>query len=241
MTGETSDSRLFPPARPVVVISCAVFQHLLEEMLPQNFSVQVTFLDYGLHLVPNNLRATVQQAIDSINEPSFVVLGYGLCGNGLNDIRAGDHTLLVPRADDCISILMGSYDRYLREFNDNPGTYYLTKGWLESGSDPLKEYHKLREKYDPETAEWLMDEQYRNYKRLVFIAHTREDLETYRPRAREVAKYCQRWGMQYSELVGSDAYVAGLVNAISTVKKSNDDFLLVPPGGTLQQNQFMRI
>lgn len=241
MLTESSDSRLAPPGRPVVVISCAVFQHLLEQLLPQEFSVQVTFLDYGLHLVPNNLRATVQEAIDSIDAPSLVVLGYGLCGNGLNGIRAGNHTLLVPRADDCISILMGSYDRYLREFNSNPGTYYLTKGWLESGSDPLKEYHDLREKYGPETAEWLMDEQYQHYKRLVFIAHTKEDLETYRPRAKEVAEYCQRWDMQYSELVGSDAYVAGLVSAISTVKESDEDFLLVPPGGTLRQNQFIRI
>ena len=226
---------------PVAVISCAVFQHLLEDMLPQELTVDVTFLDYGLHLIPKNLRATVQKTINSVADPSLIVLGYGLCGNGLNGIEAGQHTLLVPRADDCISILMGSYDTYLKEFNDNPGTYYLTKGWLESGSDPLKEYQNMVEKYGAETAEWLMDEQYQNYKRLVLIAHTQEDLEVYRPRAREVATYCERWGMQYSELVGSDAYVGGLVKAITTVQESNDDFLLIPPGGTLRQNQFLRL
>ncbi len=228
-------------SQPVAVISCAVFQHLLEELLPQELAAEVSFLDYGLHLVPKNLRATVQKTINSVSEPSLIVLGYGLCGNGLNGIEAGQHTLLVPRADDCISILMGSYDTYLREFQNNPGTYYLTKGWLESGSDPLKEYHKMVEKYGAETAEWLMNEQYQNYKRLVLIAHTQEDLEAYRPRAREVATYCERWGMQYSELVGSDAYVGGLVNAITTVHESNEDFLLIPPGGTLRQSQFVRL
>lgn len=226
---------------PVVVISCAVFQHLLEEMLAEELGADVTFLDYGLHLVPKNLKATVQESINSVDKPSLIVLGYGLCGNGLHDIEAGPHTLLVPRTDDCISILMGSYETYVNEFQNNPGTYYLTKGWLESGSDPLKEYHNLVEKYGSETAEWLMDEQYRNYKRLVLIAHNQEDLISYRPRALEVAKYCERWGMEYSELLGSDAYVSGLVKAISTLEKSNDDFLVIPPGGQIQQSQFIRL
>jgi len=226
--------------QPVVVISCAVFQHLLEEMLPQELDAAVTFLDYGLHVVPKNLRATVQKTIDSVPEPSLIVLGYGLCGNGLNGIKAGEHTLLVSRADDCISILMGSYDKYLEQFNGNPGTYYLTKGWLESGSDPLQEYHNMLEKYGAETAAWLMDEQYQHYKKLVLIAHTQEDLDKYRPRALQVAKYCERWGMQYGELLGSDTYVGGLVKAITTVKESNEDFLLISPGGTLQQSQFLR-
>ena len=135
-------------SQPIAIISCAVFQHLLEEMLPEGLDTEIVFLDYGLHLIPKNLKATVQKTIDSVSQPSLIVLGYGLCGNGLNGIEAGPHTLLVPRADDCISILMGSYDAYLKEFNGNPGTYYLTKGWLESGSDPLKEYHNMVEKYD---------------------------------------------------------------------------------------------
>lgn len=227
--------------QPIVVISCAVFQHLFEEMLPKEHSADVTFLDYGLHAVPKNLRATVQKTVDSVSEPSLIVLGYGLCGNGLNGIEAGRHTLLIPRADDCISILMGSYDTYLQEFNNNPGTYYLTKGWLELGTDPLTEYHNMVDKYGAETAEWLMDEQYEHYRKLVLIAHTQEELEKYRPRALEVAKYCERWEMQYSELVGSDAYVAGLIQAITSVQESNDDFLLVPPGGSLKQNQFFRL
>jgi len=225
----------------VVIISCAVFQHLLEDMLPEELSAEVTFLDYGLHLVPKNLTATVQKTIDSVHEPSLIVLGYGLCGNGLKGIEAGQHSLLVPRADDCISILMGSYDTYMKEFNGNPGTYYLTKGWLESGSDPLKEYHNMVEKYGAETAEWLMNEQYQNYKRLVLIAHTQEDLEAYRPRAKEVAKYCEQWGMQYSEMVGSDAYIGGLVQAITALQESNDDYLMIPPGGSIKQSQFIRL
>jgi hypothetical protein len=226
---------------PIVVIACKVFQGMLERFLPSDLANQVTFLDYGLHEFPKKLTKALQEQIDSVEEPSRILLGYGLCGNGLRGIQAGQHTLIIPRADDCIAIFLGSYQAYLREFNDNPGTYYLTKGWLESGSDPLKESHEMIEKYGVETGEWIMDQQYQHYRRLVLVAHTQEDLETYRPRAQEVAEYCQRWDMKYEEVLGSDAYIRKLVGAASTLNDSNEEFLVIPPAGVIQQDQFLRI
>ena len=196
---------------PVVLIACKVFQSLLAERMPPGLFEQVTFMDYGLHRVPSNLTWSVQEVIDNIEQPSLVVLGYGLCGNGLNGIKAGPHTLLVPRADDCIAILLGSYKKYIQEFEAHPGTYYLTKGWLESGSNPLQEYQEYREKYGEESAGWIMDQQYQHYERLVFVAHNQEDLEKYRPQAQEVAAYCKRWDMRYEEILGSDIYVRRLI------------------------------
>ncbi len=132
---------------PIVGISCKVFEGLIDRFLPSELADQITFLDYGLHRVPQKLTWAVQSQIDEIETPSLILLGYGLCGNGLDGIKAGKHTLLVPRTDDCIAILLGSYSRYMEEFTGEPGTYYLTKGWLESGSDPLKEYKEVSEKY----------------------------------------------------------------------------------------------
>jgi len=227
--------------RPVVVIACKVFQDLLERLLTFDVAGRITFLDYGLHRFPKVLSQTVQEQIDGIQEPSRILLGYGLCGNGLHGIQAERHTLIIPRADDCIAILLGSYEAYCREFSENPGTYYLTKGWLESGSDPLKEYHEAVEKYGAENAEWIMDQQYMNYTRLVFVAHTREDLETYRPRALEVAEYCKRWGMKYEEVHGSEAYIRNLVQAVTTLSESDEQFLVIPPGESIEQSQFLRM
>jgi hypothetical protein len=213
---------------------------MLEELLPKDLVRQITFMDYGLHRVPGKMTWTLQDAIDEIEEPSLVVLGYGLCGNGLNGIKAGKHTLLVPRTDDCIAMLLGSRQAYIREFEAVPGTYYLSKGWLESGSHPLKEYHEYKEKYGPAEAEWLMDQQYQHYKRLVLVAHSQADLDRYRPQAEEVARYCERWGMRYEEILGSDDYVRRLVEAAASLDKADGDFLVIPPGGEISQNQFIR-
>lgn len=224
---------------PLVVIACRVFKGLLDNHLPADVVDRIEFLDYGLHRVPAKLTLAVQEQIDALEEPSLVVLGYGLCGNGLNGIRAREHTLLISRADDCIAILLGSYRRYIEEFESTPGTYYLTKGWLESGSNPLSEFEEYRERFGDEEAQWLMDQQYQHYERLVLVAHSQEDLETYRPQAKEVAAYCERWDMRYEEILGSEAYVRRLAEIAQSPERADGEFIVVPPGGEIKQKQFI--
>jgi len=225
---------------PVFFIACKVFEHLIERYLPPDLVGKVTFLDYGLHEFPRNLKKTLQESIDHIDTPSLIVLGYGLCGNGLHGIRSGKHILLAPRTDDCIAILYGSYTAYRKQFDEAPGTYYLSKGWLESGSNPLDEYQQYIDRYGQSQADWIMDQLYQHYKRLVFVAHQQSDLEQYRPKALEVAEYCQRWGMEYEEILGSDHFVRKLVEISMALDKADGDFIVVPPGGTLDQRQFLR-
>lgn len=225
---------------PIVIISCRVFQHWLEQLLPKDFNPPITYYDYGLHAVPKNLRQTIQQAIDSVEQPSLIMLGYGLCGKGLDQIQAGKHSLLIPRTDDCIAIMLGSYQAYRREIEKEPGTYYLSKGWLEAGTNPLEQSRAYEKKYDAETTAYLMDTQYRHYRRLMMVARDQQELEAYRLQAQEVAEYCARWGMRYEEIFGADDYLQQLIETAIGLTQVSDDFLLVSPGGTLTHAQFMR-
>lgn len=225
--------------RPIVIIACQVFQEMLAKVLPSDLAAQITYLDYGLHRTPRKIVSSVQQLLDELETPSLVILGYGLCGNGISGIQARHHTLLVPRADDCITMLLGSRQRYYQEFAKEPGTYWLSKGWLESGSHPLKEYEEYREKYGEEDALWLLDQQYQHYKRLVLVAHTQEDLNHYRTQAQEVAEFCQRWDMRYEEILGTDDFIHKLVQVAQDLKKADNEFVIIPPGGEIRIDQFM--
>ncbi len=207
----------------------------------RDVKVPTTFMEYGFHRTPQLMTPALQEEVDRIAEPSTILVGYGLCGNGLAGLKARQHTLIVPRADDCITMLLGSYQRYIEEFTAEPGTYYLTKGWLESGSHPLKEYREYVEKYDQETAEWLIDEQYKNYKRIVLVAPNQEELETYRGQAREVADFCAaRWGYRYEERIGSEDFIGKLIELGPLLKASTDEFLVIPPGGEVKPEMFWR-
>ena len=225
---------------PLVILACRVLQSLMEPYL-REAAIPATFLEYGLHRTPSLMVAALQEEIDRLAEPSIILLGYGLCGNSVVGLKAQQHTLIVPRADDCITLLLGSYQRYLEEFSAEPGTYYLTKGWLESGSHPLKEYRDLVEKYDPASADWILDEQYRNYRRLVLVAPSQAELDAYRHQALEVAVFCAgRWGFRYEERIGSDEFIKQLVTEAHRLRESTDDFLVIPPGGEIKQEMFWR-
>ena len=223
---------------PIVVIACEIFEDMLKQHLPEGVTEQVTFLEYGLHRVPNKIANTVQMHLDDLPTPSLVVLSYGLCGNGIKGIRAGVHTLLVPRMDDCIAMLLGSRSAYLREFSTVPGTYWLSKGWLESGSHPLKEHEEYSEKYGSEDAEWLMDTQYQHYERLVLVTHTQDDMNRYRSQAQAMAEFCQRWDFSYEEILGSDRFVKRLAEVAQDMNKTDKEFVIIPPGGEIRMEQF---
>jgi hypothetical protein len=228
--------------KPVVILACQVMQSLIQPHMPKREDIPTVYMDYGLHVRPEKMAPTLQEQLDALPEPSLVLVGYGLCGNGLNGLKAGPHTLIIPRADDCIAILLGSYQAYIQAFREEPGTYYLTKGWLESGSDPLKEYRQYVDRYGADNADSLIDMMYGRYKRLCFVAHTQADLDEYRTQAMEVAQFCaQRWDMSYHERIGSDGLIRRLLEAPHRPGNLGDDFVVIPPGGTVEQKMFIRM
>jgi hypothetical protein len=97
----------------------------------------------------------------------------------------------------------------------------------------------MEAKYGPQQAEWLMDQQYRNYKRLAFVAHRQADLEQYRAQAQEVAAYCSRWGMAYQEILGTDDFIHKLGQVAGDLAQADASFIIVPPGGQLSQGQYL--
>ncbi len=223
--------------KPLVIVSCKVFEGSLRQWLADT---PATFLDYALHDVSKKLTAALQAALDQITEPSLVLMGYGLCGNGLHGLKAGIHTLVIPRVDDCIALFLGSRDAYHAQFAKTPGTYYLSKGWLEAAVDPMASYEKYVAKYGQEQADYIFDTMYHNYRRLAFVAQSQEDLDRYGPRARAVGEFCRaRLGMTYEEIVGSDAYLHSLATAPEDLPDLGPDFLIIPPGGVVTQAMFM--
>jgi hypothetical protein len=46
--------------------------------------------------------------------------------------------------------------------------------------------------------------------------------------------------MRYEEILGSDHYVRRLVEIAGDLSKADGEFLIVPPGGVIQQAQFIR-
>ena len=225
------------------MIACAVLRDVLDRR--KDADVSVVFMDYGLHLTPKKMCGEIQSRIDALKSPHRILIGFGLCGNGLVGLKAGRHTLIIPRVDDCISLFLGSRDEYLRAFEAEPGTYYLTPGWLECGGEPRAEYLKCCEQFGPDKADFVTDSMYRRYRKVCFIALTPEDLGRYRPLALQVADFCrQRWGWQYEERIGSDALIRRLLDFARADRgiaspQDSGEYVIIGPGGEVRMKQFM--
>lgn len=212
-----------------LILACAT---VIEEMLPlippkMNFKV----LDFGLHVNPDQLRHVLQNEIDTSGRQfDTIILGYGLCSQAIIGIKATHCTLVVPRVDDCIAIFLGSGAVYQQQFKSEPGTYYLTKGWIKVGDSPFAEYEQILKKQGKERADRIMRLMLNNYTRLALINTGQYEMDYYRDYAQKTAN---RFGLRYEEIIGSTTLIEKMIAG-----HWDDEFIVVPPGGTIQFHQF---
>ncbi len=213
-----------------LVLACAT---VIEEMLPfLPPGIHHEVFDFGLHTNPARLRLALQEVIDRAGgQYETILLGYGLCSQALVGLRANGCRLVAPPVDDCIAIFLGSRRAYAQEFQKEPGTYYLTKGWIEVGDTPFSDYERTVLRHGRE----LADEVYRmmmgNYKRLALIDTGQTGMEKYRRYTQECA---DRFGLLFEEISGSDSLIRKLISG-----SWNEEFVVIEPGEAFQLSQFI--
>jgi len=195
-----------------------------------------TFFDFGLHDQPSRMGPALQERLDAITEPSTVLIGYGLCGNGVVGLEAGPHTLVLPKAHDCIGMTFGSTEAHQAEAAVHPGTYYLTRGWLGTGNDPLEEYEEYVARYGRGRADHVVDVLYSGYQRVCLVAFSAEELAEVRPLAAPVVEFFQeRFDLEYVERIGDSGFIERLMDE---GPKHAGEFVVIPPGGVVSQEMF---
>ena len=193
----------------------------------------------GLHNTPELLTKQVQEQIDTISfanyeatdaPPDYILLGYGLCSNGMIGLTSHDIPLVIPRTDDCIALFLGSQQRYLDYFNSHDGIYWYNTGWMHSAYLPNKENIEAKreqyiELYGEDNAEFLMEQEnswVQNYQYATYINNPFLDIEAHRAFTKQSAADFQ-WN--YDELDGDLSLLSDLLSGNFDPEK----FLVVPP------------
>ena len=211
------------------VLACATVLEEVLPLLPEGMGYQE--LDFGLHLNPEELKLALQDAIDKASqEADTILLGYGLCSMAVVGLRANGCTLVVPKVDDCIAIFLGSRDAYKAQASKEPGTYYLTKGWIEVSDTLLDEYQKLVERYGKALAGRMMKLMLKNYTRLAYIDTGHQDQGRYQDYAHRVA---DKFQLRYEEIKGANTLVRKLL-----LGPWDGDFVVARPGQTITYADF---
>jgi hypothetical protein len=222
------------------LISCEVlFREMCHACAHSPHRVDLEFLPKGLHdLGGKPMAAKIQEAVDCTEEGVYqaILLGYGLCGNGLDGLAARHTRLVLPRAHDCIALLMGSHDRYQAYFDGNPGTYYRSTGWLERGQGLQQLTHHtlgfdesldaLVRQYGEDNGRYLYEEMTRyraQYRKLTFIE---TGLEAGGEFVAEAAAEARDKGWSFERLPGDLAWLGRLVEGVWT----EAEFVVAEPG-----------
>jgi hypothetical protein len=219
-----------------VVIACRVmepeFTRVLSEGGQEEDRPEIIYLDQVLHRTPGKLLSLVQEKIDQVAQTaSRIVLGYGLCSNGVVGVTARQQGLIIPRCHDCIALFLGSPGRYHDHVHSKPGTYYLTPGWIAEKKDPLGIMEEQVPRYGRETARWVMEEELKHYTHIALINTGVEDMAPLRARAMENAAALNK---QYEEIPGSLDYFREILRG----PYSEEKFLRLRLGEKFTQEMF---
>lgn len=227
------------------ILACAVFARECYycAALSKNI-VDVQLLEQGLHDIgEEKMSAALQSAVDAVDKDKYdaILLAYGLCNNGIRNLHA-EIPLVVPRAHDCITLLMGSKEAYLKYFHEHPGCFFRSVGWAERAHDNLSNpesttrqmgmgtYEDYVKQYGEDNAKYLMEtlgDHLRNYSRLSYIDTGLPLGEDYQHEAKALAKE-KAW--DYLEVQGNTHLIMNLMNG----SWDDADFLVVKPGKTIQ-------
>lgn len=206
-----------------VLLACETIKNELElAMNKTGIDYPIIWVESGLHNYPDNLRERLQKELDRLNDYDYVLLAFGFCGNAVIGLRAGDFKLVVPKVDDCISLLIGSEDRR-REISNCSATYFLTKGWLDNEKNIWVEYQHSVERFGRERTEKLFKTMLNHYYRLGVIDTGAYDFDRFVERTKEIA---DTLGLELFSIDGKLDYFKKLLIG----PYDDRDFLVVHPG-----------
>ena len=88
-----------------VIVACRTLQEELSLAMKNTACKHpVEFIESGLHDRPKKLASVVQELLDTISAER-VLLCLGQCGNSMVGIQARQFEMILPKVDDCLSLL----------------------------------------------------------------------------------------------------------------------------------------
>ena len=237
------------------LISCEIlYREICFLVARSRNQIDVEFLPKGLHDLGAPKMLHELQRVSGRGR-SGPVLGHSprlrAVRHGNRRIEAPQVPIVVPRAHDCITLFLGSKERYLDYFHNHPGVYFRTTGWIERGENLVQlagnvsiheqlggqmSYEDMIAKYGEENARYIWDQladYTKYYSQLTFIETGIEPDGSFEETARKEA---ERRAWSFEKITGNLSLLERLIQG----QWDESDFLVVPPGSRIARDTTSR-
>ena len=227
-----------------VIIACRTLEDEIE-LAKKNTGVDypVIYIESGLHERPKKLAEAIKDTFEEVDAeqkskaskgkktaPLRVLMALGQCGNSMTGIAAGNFELIMPKVDDCLSLLIGS-NKEKAELNLRDKAFFLTMGWLRGESTIMSQYKQSVEKYGEDTALSIMEMMYEHYETLGLIDTGAAPIDKLQEETAEIAELL---GLKRKVYKGSISYVEELL----TGPWPKERFITKHPGEAITEQDF---
>lgn len=219
-------------SRKTIMIACRMIEDELNDAIERHgIDMEIIWMERGYHDDPDDLRNAVAEQIIVAEERGAeeILIAYGLCGKGAVGWRSDVATLVMPKFDDCVNMMLCPKVRDRRAYLE-PGKMYLTEGWTQEKGSLKNLLAACREKYGERKGLRAVKLMLDSYDRITIIDTGCYDLEP----VREYAADCAR------ELDLTVDTVPGSTNVMEKLISGewDDDIIVKAPGEAITEEDF---
>ncbi len=217
-----------------VILSCSTLSDYVkaaQEVCGTDFPVLL--LDRRYHVEPAQMREHIIEALDSLPaEVDTVLVAMGFCGGSWQDVTS-DKKLVIPRVDDCVSLVMTTEEK-LEPCTKKMGHMYVFGGESD-GFSIGGIYESLLKEHDEETAQMIFDMMFENYRNVDIVDTGLYDC--YDPAFVEtVQRDADRIHAELDYVPGSNLLLEKLFSG-----RWDRQFYVAEPGKTVKQGDFFDV
>lgn len=208
------------------LICCEIFMRVACLAIAKSpHTIDPVFIKITSHNVPADLNKQIQQIIDESQAQRYdaILLCMGLCGNAMIGIRSRNTPLIIPRAHDCSTILLGSSEKFIKYYS-----HRLSAPWTSICYKERKkiddEFNKLVEKYGKEDALYIWETMYKSdaVDTEIYISCPEIEDKTY---IKKIIEDAEKEGKTIEVLEGDSRLIFDLING----NWNENEFLIVKP------------
>lgn len=151
----------------ICIVCCkALEKELMSSMESCHCTYPIIWTNPELHNTKTQYRQNLQNILNDLpTQYQTVLLINGFCGNAVQGIINTHAYLIIPRVDDCISLLFGGYQKKKPYLN----SYFLTESWINGKQTIFHEYHWAVQKYGEKRADKIFSAMLCHYQQFAIL------------------------------------------------------------------------